>query len=155
MSDISAVEASLPEETGKSHKLVYTVLAVVAIALLIVGLFSYSQERKDKIALEKAGQLTAAFSAAGLPVPTDPTVFTSVFGTDGGAMCEDPGAALNTALHDSSFANGAAAVGMRPILADRRVVEGERIAIGIYCPDQLDEFEEYVQDQKYDDVINE
>ncbi|MFT4049822.1 MAG: hypothetical protein QM648_08290 [Solirubrobacterales bacterium] len=155
MSHVSEVESSLPQGTGKSHKLLYTVLAFAAIVLLVIGLFSYSQNRKDAEALSKAQQLSTLFEASGLRTPEDLTVFSSVFGTDGGAMCEDPNSALNKALFDVAFANGAAGVGIRPIVADARVVKGELLALQVYCPDKVAGFQQYVKDQKFDDVINE
>lgn len=154
MSHLSDVEAQLPEESGRSHKLVYTILALVALALVIIGLFTYSQDRKDAIALQKAEQLMVAFQAAGLTTPEDATVFSSMFGTDGGALCEDPGSALNKALFSINFVNGGAGVGTRPVIADARVIQGERLALSVYCPEELADFEEYVKDQKYDDVLD-
>jgi hypothetical protein len=42
---------------------------------------------------------------------------------------------------------------MRPTLADaRRLLQGQLIAIQVYCPDELEDFQEYVDDLKSEDV---
>lgn len=141
------------EGTGKSHAWIYWALGLVFLVLLIVALFTYSSDREDQQAQQKADQLIEAFEAAGLPTPENSDVFTTAFGNDGGAMCDDPASALKKALFDVNLANGAATVGIRPIKADARVVQGELIALNIYCPEQLPDFEKFIQDKEYDDVI--
>ena len=43
---------------------------------------------------------------------------------------------------------------MRPVIADSRVVKGQLAVIEVYCPDELEDFKNYVSDLKYDDVVN-
>ena len=58
-----------------------------------------------------------------------------VLGDDGGAICQDPNAALSRAALLDRLMNGAAGPGMRPVIADNRAVKGELLVIQIYCPD--------------------
>ncbi len=51
-------------------------------------------------------------------------------------------------------ANGAAGPGMRPVIADTRIVQGQLAVIEVYCPDELEDFKSYISDLKYDDVVN-
>lgn len=76
-----------------------------------------------------------------------------VLGTDGGATCTDPNEALNRAILLSQLANGAGGPGARPVIADSRVVRGQLLIIEVYCPDQLEEFQQFVDDLKTDGVV--
>ena len=49
--------------------------------------------------------------------------------------------------------NGAAGPGMRPVIADNRVVKGELLVIQIYCPDELPSFQEFVNDLNLDNLV--
>jgi hypothetical protein len=57
-----------------------------------------------------------------------------VLGDDGGAICDDPNSALKKAILYGQLTNGAAGPGIRPVIADNRVVQGELAVIKIYCP---------------------
>ena len=49
--------------------------------------------------------------------------------------------------------NGAAGPGLRPTLTDAdRLLQGQLLAIGVYCPDELEDFREYVEDLKSERV---
>lgn len=77
-----------------------------------------------------------------------------MLGDDGGAVCADPNSALKKAILYGQLTNGAAGPGIRPVIADHRVVKGELLIIGIYCPDELPEFTKTAEDLKLDDVVN-
>ena len=76
-----------------------------------------------------------------------------VLGDDGGATCADPNDALTRAILLSQLANGAAGPGARPVIADSRVVQGQLLIIQVYCPDELEDFKQFVEDLKTDDVL--
>jgi hypothetical protein len=40
------------------------------------------------------------------------------------------------------------------VIADSRAVRGQLLIIEIYCPDELEDFQEFVDDLKTDDVAN-
>ena len=78
-----------------------------------------------------------------------------VLGDDGGATCENPNHALGRAVLFTQLANGAAGPGARPVIVDSRALKGQLLIIEIYCPDELKEFQEFVDDLKTDDVTSE
>ena len=49
--------------------------------------------------------------------------------------------------------NGASHVGQRPVIVDRRLIQGQLLIMETYCPDELDTFRDEVEDLKFDDVI--
>ena len=50
--------------------------------------------------------------------------------------------------------NGADFVGRRPVIADRRVVQGGLLVLQTYCPDEFTKFREEIDDLEFDDVID-
>jgi hypothetical protein len=128
--------------------LIYIIAAVVVIVLAIWAMVAFQHYAATPEANAKANELIAAFQQAGLPVPSKEQVV-STLGTDGGAVCANPSNALNRATLYSQFSNGAAQVGVRPVIVPERVVQGEELILKTYCPDQLSEFREYVGGLKY------
>jgi type II secretory pathway pseudopilin PulG len=113
------------------------VIVAVLIVLVIVGLLAYSSQKNDAEAQQKAQQLEQKFQAAGLAVPASHDDIVRTLGTDGGAICENPGTALGKAIFNDVLVNGADFVGRRPVVVDRRVVAGEAIVLQVYCPEKL------------------
>jgi hypothetical protein len=77
-----------------------------------------------------------------------------VLGDDGGATCDDPADGLRRATSYSIMTSGTARPGMRPVIADSRVVRGQLAVIEVYCPEELEEFQSRVDDLQYADVVN-
>lgn len=142
---------SLDRNPQRKRWITYVVLGFIFLILLITALLVFRSAKDSVVARQRAGDLQTAFSKAGLPVPSQEQII-RVLGDDGGAMCEDPGNALTQANLKAQMANGAAGPGTRPTTVDSRVVQGELLAIGIYCPDKLPEFTNFVNDLKFDDV---
>jgi hypothetical protein len=130
-------------DSVNGRRVLYGVAAFVAVALTVWGLLVYPVAKENADARAKAEALVLTFGEAGLTPPSI-RVAMRVFGTDGGAVCADPGAALRRAAADVSLSNGAAHVGVRPVVAARRVVEGELLVLEVYCPQRLPGFVEYV-----------
>jgi Tfp pilus assembly protein FimT len=126
--------------------------ALLAV-FVVVGLFTFSSAQESKRANEKADQLIAAFEKAGAQRVPSKDQIVRVLGDDGGAVCDDPGNALRQATLYSMMSNGATGPGMRPVIADTRVVVGQLAVIEVYCPDELEDFKSYVSDLKYDDTV--
>ena len=76
-----------------------------------------------------------------------------MLGTDGGAVCNDPAGAMRKALLDSQLVNGAAFVGVRPVIASRNVVEGTLVVLHVYCPDVADEVRAKIDEYELDDTV--
>jgi hypothetical protein len=145
---------SVDMDPKRKRVITYVVLGVIFLGLLGVAIGVFRHAKASASADQKAGQLQAAFSDAGLPVP-DKEQITRVLGSDGGGMCDDPTDALRKAQLQAQMSTGAGGPGARPIISDEQVVQGEVLAIGIYCPDKLAEFTTYINDNlKFDDVIN-
>jgi hypothetical protein len=128
--------------------LIYVIAAVVVIVLAIWAMLAFERPAATPEAQAKADELIAAYEQAELPVPAKDQVV-SRLGTDGGAVCRNPSSALNRATLYSQFSNGAAHVGVRPVIVPERVVQGEELILQTYCPDELPAFRNYVGGLKY------
>lgn len=136
------------------HRLIYAIAAIVVAILVIWGLIAFDRAEANAEAEAKADQLIAAFELAGLPAPEQDQI-TGTLGTDGGALCELTDEELAQGQLNQNLANGAAHVGLRPVIVDELVIQGEALIIGIYCPEKLPAFQEYVEDLEFDDVVRE
>jgi hypothetical protein len=141
-----------PSDTG--DRIMYWIIAGVLVLLAIIGVITYSSNREDEQARQLAAELTQKLEAAGLPTPADQNIFVRSFGTDGGAVCDNPANALGRALLFDNLTNGASFVGRRPVIADSRVVRGELLILDTYCPEAVQEYRDKFDDLKTDDVIN-
>lgn len=131
---------------------IFWVALGLLIVFVVIGLLTFSAARSTAQAQEKADELIEAMTAAGANAPSQDQVV-RVLGEDGGAICEDPGSALKQATLNSLLVNGATGPGQRPIIADERVLKFELLVIEVYCPDELEDFREAVEDLKFEDVI--
>jgi len=129
------------------------VLGGVLLLLVVIGLITYGSNARTAEAEQKAAALTQKLEAAGLRAPVTDDVFIRTFGTDGGNVCDNPGDALGKATLFSMFTNGAAFVGQRPVIVDRRLIQGQLLIMETYCPEELEKFRDEVEDLKFDDVI--
>lgn len=127
------------------HVWMHWLAAVAVFALLVIGLVKFSGEKKNQEAVAKAQQLTQKFEQKGLTVPASQETFVKAFGTDGGAVCENPASALGKATLFGQLTNGASFVGVRPIVVDRRVLEGETAVLETYCPEKVGKYRETIQ----------
>ena len=141
-----------PVETQSSRERswIYLVSCLVLVVLVVVALVAFRSARETQRAQEKADELIAALEDAGARTP-DRDQIVRVLGDDGGAACANPNAALTRAALLSQLANGATGPGARPVIADSRAVKGQLLIIEVYCPDELDDFREFVDDLKTDD----
>jgi Tfp pilus assembly protein FimT len=141
------------DTTERTRRITYIVVGAIVVVLLVVALISYRSAKETEAAQQKADQLIAALDQAGLPTPSKDQVV-RVLGDDGGAVCDDPNSALKKAILYGQLTNGAAGPGIRPVIADNRVVQGELAVIEVYCPEELPEFTKTADDLKLDDVVN-
>ena len=132
----------------------YITCWVVLIALVVGGLIAFRSATETKNANDKADQLITELKAAGARTP-DKDQIVRVLGDDGGATCADPNDALSRSILLSQLTNGASGPGARPVIADSRVFKGQLLIIKVYCPDELEDFQKFVDDLKTDDVVNE
>ena len=147
---------STPTETEskRERSWIYITALVVLGVLVVAGLIAFNSARETRNAEDKADELIAALEDAGARTP-DRDQIVRVLGEDGGATCENPNDALSRAILLSQLSNGATGPGARPVVADSRVFQGQKLIIEIYCPDELDDFNEFVDDLETDDVAGE
>jgi amino acid transporter len=137
----------------REHRWLYWAAGAVVVVLLVIGLITFSAEKKDQQSQAKAQQLTQKLQQAGLRVPPSQDTIISSLGTDGGPVCENPANALGKAVLFNLMRNGAGFVGERPVIVDRRIVEGERLILEIYCPDKLAKYQETIEHLEYENTI--
>ncbi|MFI6874883.1 hypothetical protein ACIBL6_15730 [Streptomyces sp. NPDC050400] len=141
-----------PTRFASEHKWLYIGVIVVLVALAVVGVIRYESVKKTNDATAKANQLADAAEAAGYPRPSTDAIVRAL-GTDGGAVCDDPASALETALWKINMSNGATGPGQRPVIADTKAVRAEEKVLEIYCPDQLDDFRDKVDELKTEHTV--
>ena len=131
--------------TKRSRSVVYIVAMVLLVVFAVVALLSFRSARETQQSLAKADQLIAEINAAGGTAPSREQI-ARVLGDDGGAVCANPNDALSRATFHSQLTNGATGPGNRPVIVNDRVAKGELAIIKIYCPDQLAEFQQFIDD---------
>ncbi|HEX5309991.1 MAG TPA: hypothetical protein VFW38_13040 [Solirubrobacteraceae bacterium] len=57
------------------------------------------------------------------------------------------------AVYVSSLRNSANFIGARPVIVDRRIVQGERLILETCCPEKLPEYEETIARLEYEGTI--
>jgi hypothetical protein len=145
-------EPVVHEQTpARTRWIIYAVFGAVALILAVIGLATFRHEQASESANAKADELIAALEEAGL-TPPDRDQIIRVLGDDGGAMCEDPGSALNQAISNQLASNGASGPGQRPGPVAAHTIQGEILALQIYCPDQLPDFLDYVNGLDLEDL---
>jgi hypothetical protein len=122
------------------------------VVLAVLGIVVFKQGHDERIARDRADQLVALYRSHDLPVPVSNKTIVRVFGTDGGAVCDNPNGSLTRAIQNQQLASGGN-VGSRPIRADRRVVTGEELILQVYCPSKLPAYRRYVDSKRYGSVI--
>ena len=143
---MSAVQET---QTSRERSTIYIVLAVVVGVLMVAGLIAYRSAKTTEEAQQKADQLIAELENAGARAPSQEAIV-RVLGDDGGAVCADPNGALSRATLLAQLTNGASGPGIRPVIANSRVVQGELLVIKVYCPGELEEFQTFVNSLNLD-----
>jgi len=136
----------------EERNVIYGLVAVVLIALVVIGLVAYRGHKTNVRAEAQADQLISVLEAAGYDAP-DKDVIIGVLGDDGGATCRDPNAELNQAALRNMLFNGGTGPGARPSLAAGVSVQGELAIISVYCPEELEDFQKFVDDLDLDDDL--
>lgn len=140
------------EPEGNRRWIVYTAAAILAVAvgvLMAVLYNNYHAAQDRELAEQRAAELHAKFEEIGITA-FDEDQIVAVLGADGGGFCTDP-AALVKATANLGSTNGATGPGSRPSLVDERRLQGDRFVIEVYCPEQLDDFDAYVDSLNLDE----
>lgn len=137
------MSTQLETSTRRGRSVTYIISVVVLVVLTVIGLITFRGARETERAGEKADQLIAEIEAAGATAPSREQIM-RVLGDDGGAVCANPNEALSRATFLGMLMNGASGPGARPVIADNQVVQGQLLIVEVYCPDELDEFQQFV-----------
>ena len=138
--------------SDKETRTTYIVMGAVVLVLAVIALFTFHSGKTSQEAQQKAVQLSAALTAAGARAPSQETLV-RLFGNDGGSVCDDPNGALRRGVLTQQLMNGAAGPGMRPVIADRRVVGAQLLIMKVYCPDAVPTFQEFVNSLNLGDTV--
>ncbi|WP_076262012.1 hypothetical protein [Intrasporangium flavum] len=136
----------------KENRTTYIVMGALVLVLTVIALVTFHSGKTSQEAQQKAVQLTAALTAAGARAPSQETLV-RLFGNDGGSVCDDPNGALRRGVLTQQLMNGAAGPGMRPVIADRRVVGAQLLIMKVYCPDEVPSFQEFVNSLNLSDTV--
>jgi len=146
------VNTPAESQSPRERSWIYITASVILVVLAVWAVLAFSSARETQRAQDKADQLTAALKDAGAVRTPDQDQIVRVLGDDGGATCSDPNDALSRATLLSLLANGATGPGARPVIADSRALKGQLLIIQVYCPDELNDFQKFVNDLKTDGV---
>ncbi|WP_400999431.1 hypothetical protein [Agromyces sp. GXQ0307] len=128
----------------RERSVIYIVTVAVLVVVAAIALFSFLAARQDVRAEDQAEELIQALEAEGVDVRLTPEQVASVLGDDGGAVCANPNGALSRAVLLDRLTNGAGGPGLRATIVEQRLLTGQLLIIETYCPDELDEFQEFV-----------
>lgn len=137
------MSTNMETSTKRERSVLYIVSVVVLVVLAVVGLLTFRSARETQQAEEKAEQLISNIEATGATAPSREQIV-RVLGEDGGAVCANPNDALTRATFLGQLMTGAGGTGSRPIIAENRLVQGQLLIMEVYCPDELAEFQEFV-----------
>ena len=140
-------------QSPRERSWIYVTSVVLLVVLALWAIFAFSSARETSQAEDKADELIAALEDAGAGTP-DQDQIVRVLGDDGGATCQNPNEALGRSTLHAMLTNGATGPGIRPVIADSRVFQGQLLIIETYCPDELDDFRQFVDDLKTDGVAS-
>jgi Tfp pilus assembly protein FimT len=143
---------NLETQSDRERRSLYIGLAIVVAVMMVVALLTFKAASTTQEAEDKAAQLITEIESTGATAPSS-EVLVKLLGDDGRAVCADPNSALTRATLLSQMTTGTGGVGQRPIIAAGRVVQGEELILKVYCPDELADFQDFVDDLKLDDDV--
>lgn len=129
--------------TRRERSVLYIVVSIVLVILAVWAAIAFSSARESQRAEEKADELIQTLEEAGATAP-DRDIIIRVLGDDGGATCADPNNALSRATLYAMLANGSGGPGSRPVIVNPAILRGQLAIIQVYCPDELAEFQEFI-----------
>ena len=135
----------MESSTKRGRSVTYIVATILLVVFAVIALLMFRSARETQQSLEKADQLIAEINAAGGTAPSREQI-ARVLGDDGGAVCANPNEALSRATFQGQLTNGATGPGTRPVIAHAQVARGELAIIKVYCPEELAEFQQFVDE---------
>jgi hypothetical protein len=140
------------KQSQRERGWLYIVTVIVLVLLGVTALLTFKTARDTAQAVDKAEELIQELTDAGANVTLDAQQIARVLGEDGGAVCANPNSALSRAVLHDRIANGASSPGIRPIITDTRYLQGQIAILTVYCPEEVEEFQEFVDSLATTDV---
>ncbi|MFC8681344.1 hypothetical protein ACFT30_07435 [Microbacterium ureisolvens] len=131
-------------QSKRERSVISVVVITVLVVLAVIATTLFIGNRQEERDVEKAQQLLDSFADAGISVSFTPEQVAAVLGDDGGATCADPNSALARSTLLAGLANGAGGPGLRPTIVESRLLQGQLLIIETYCPEEAEEFQEFV-----------
>ena len=131
------------QQPPRERSVLYIVVAVVLVSVAVWAVIAFGASREAERAEEKADELVQALEDAGATT-LRPEVIARVLGDDGGAVCANPNQALSRSTLYGMLTTGSGNPGERPFITENRFLQGQLAIIEVYCPDELEEFQEFV-----------
>lgn len=128
----------------RERTVIYAVAAGLLIVLAVIATLLFIDSRREARGVDKAEELLASFSEAGISVSLNAQQIAQVLGEDGGATCADPNAALSRSTLLAGLSNGAGGPGTRPTIVESRLLQGQLLIIQTYCPEEAEDFQQFV-----------
>ncbi|GAA4053230.1 hypothetical protein [Agromyces indicus] len=138
----------------RERSIIYIITVAVLVVLGAIAVFTFLAAREEARGVDKAEELITSLEDAGVDVTLTAQQIAGVLGDDGGVVCADPNAALSRAALLDRLSNGASGPGQRPILAEDRLVEAGVLIIQTYCPDELEEYQQFIDGLELTDTGN-
>jgi Tfp pilus assembly protein FimT len=135
------------------HRVIYTGIMAVLIALLVWGVASFRQHQQSAAATAKAQELTSELRAADLPAPNRSTI-ARLLGTSGGVVCSTSGSDAARGLLKLSLFVNAGSPGARPVVVSSAFLRGGELIIKTYCPEQLESYQQFLSQLRYADTVD-
>ena len=121
----------------------YWIVAGVIVALLAVMLITYQYGKATGAAEAKAQQLISTYQRAGLPAPASAENVAHFLGEDGGIVCAAAGSEQALNFLKTELGVGGAFY-TRAVIQDRDVLQGLRLIVQVYCPQNLPTVDVYL-----------
>ena len=135
----------------RERSIIYIITVVVLVVLGVIAAITFFSARQAAQATDKAEEFIALAEENGIDVSLSPQQIAAVLGEDGGGVCANPNDALSRAVLFARLTTGAAGPGQRPVIAESRLLQGQLLIIETYCPDELEEFQQFVDDLQLHD----
>ncbi|MET0480902.1 MAG: hypothetical protein ABWY23_07425 [Mycetocola sp.] len=148
------MSTGLEQSAPRERSVFYVVAVVVLVVLGVWAVLAFGAARESAQASEKANELIQTLEDAGATATPQPEVIARVLGDDGGAACANPNQALSRATLYGLLTNGASGPGIRPVIVDNKVLQGQLAIVKVYCPDELDDFQQFVDSLETTDSAN-
>lgn len=148
------MSTQMETQPTRERSIIYIITVAVLVVLGAIAVFTFLAAREEARGVDKAEELITSLEDAGVDVTLTAQQIAGVLGDDGGVVCADPNSALSRAALLDRLANGAGGPGQRPILAEDRLVEAGVLIIQTYCPDELEEYQQFIDGLELTDTGN-